>query len=47
MLNLILILQIITILSCLPLNILILNVVLQKIKSYKKGVSNNGKNQKK
>ena len=43
MLTLILILQILTIFSCLPLNILLLSLVYKKIKSYKKGVQKNVK----
>lgn len=43
MLTFILILQILTILSCLPLNVLLLSLVYKKIKSYKKGVQKNVK----
>lgn len=47
MINLVLVLNIITILVCLPMNTLILILFIKKINSYnKKGVTNYGKNKK-
>ena len=47
MINLVLILNIVTILVCLPMNLLILIQFFKKISSYnKKGVTNYGKNKK-